>query len=127
MPNEKVTEMLQSLADLARAGKLAQDEIRTLFDIGKEAQRVNSATKAAEFRIGQKVQFAARKRFGAVVVVGVIEKINRSSITVRAETENGQPLREKFAMRWNVSPTFLSAVEMESAKVKSKKKGMVPV
>lgn len=78
-----------------RAHAFDQDAatIREAYGILGEAHKHNAAKAALEFRPGQRVEFTGR---GGRLVQGVIQKINRTSISVTAAD----------GVRWKVSPSL---------------------
>lgn len=93
-PRFTMTEMIAAVA----VGTLDHDKdgLERLNRTVVEALRRIEARAALVWRIGQRVTFA--DRFGRPIV-GTIEKINRSSVTVH--TDQGR--------RWRVSPSLLVA------------------
>lgn len=67
--------------------------------------QMNAHSTMLEFRLGDRVKFQPENR---PLVVGIITKYNRKTVTVISEDR----------IQWNVSPTFLSAADpIESKEV----------
>ena len=74
---------------------LNEDDIRKVLDAVKVARDILSKRKMFEFGIGEEVYSDAGRRG---VIHGKIEKINRSTICVRANASR---------MLWRVAPSLL--------------------
>lgn len=79
---------------IALINKMDDDDLNTSASIFNARRRQLQAEIATSFSVGQKVTFVSSKRGP---VNGIISKINRKTIQVKAGTVN-----------WKVSPSLLS-------------------
>ena len=77
--------------------KAAWEILKGQYDF---VQRREATQQLSEFKIGQRVQFVSKKRYGAVIQ-GTIERINLKTVSLRDCSDGG---------RWKVHYSFLKPV-----------------
>mgnify|MGYP001577497946 CR=1 FL=1 len=86
--------------------KAARDLVETIIDVYKAERSRKNTLAVVEFDIGQKVSFKGKR---GIMWTGVIRKVNRTTVTVLA-TSNDPFDNKEHKVLWRVHPTSLKVV-----------------